>query len=264
MQNPSTTLPQPPQTELRSDTTKNLGQPPNLTPSSTIGSKFAVAITGLGLSLFVLFHMLGNLQVFLGREHYNGYAHFLKSNPEILWPGRLGLLIFFVAHIILAVRLKQKNWSARSHGYAYARNYRAASPSSRTMIYSGLVLLLFTLYHLAHFTIYLTNPGYGQLEDPLSHHHDVYSMVIWGFRDPVVTGLYVLAMIFLGLHLWHGVGSTFQSLGLNSFKWRCCTEYLGYAWTLLVVVGNIAIPVLILLEYYAGLPVLPETPTPLP
>lgn len=262
MQNATATPSSPPRPGAAAAPGRN-GPPPPPVPAGTIGSKFAVGVTGLLLSLFVLAHMLGNLQVFLGAHAINAYAHFLQSTPELLWAARTGLLVVFVVHLVLAVRLRLLSRSARSQPYAYARHYAAATVSSRSMLWTGLALFFFVIYHLAHFTGGLTQPQYFELQDP-ARHHDVYSMVVWGFRDPLVTGSYVLAMVFLGLHMWHGVASTFQSMGVNQPRWRDWTAWFGKALTVAVVVGDIAIPTLILLEYYAGLPVLPEPPQPLP
>lgn len=266
----------------------------SLVPTSTIGSKFAVGITGLGLSFFVLAHMAGNLQVFLGPAVINHYAYFLQSNKELLWAARLGLLVFLIAHLVLAIRLRLHSQSARSTPYAYSRKYQESTIASRSMIYTGLVLFLFIVFHLAHFTMgYVQGNSYGlhvsverAMEEPEAYglklptefdsraekrevvslaleekwgpleSHDVYSMVVYDFKNPLISGLYILAMVFLGMHMWHGVASAFQSLGANQPKWRFWTMRLGQVWTLAVVIGNIAIPVLILLNL---IPVAPQS-----
>ena len=124
----------------------------------TISSKYVVALTGLALTGFVLIHMLGNLLVFVGREQLNNYAHTLKSNPGLLWTARLGLLVMFVVHIYLALQLKLKNRAARPTAYVF-QHTEEASFASRTMVWSGLAILFFLLYHLAHFTLGLTDSG---------------------------------------------------------------------------------------------------------
>jgi succinate dehydrogenase / fumarate reductase cytochrome b subunit len=240
-------------------------------PTSTLGQKYIVAITGLGLTLFVIGHMVGNLQVFLGRQVLNHYAHFLKSNPEILWPVRIGLLLFFVIHMIVAINLQLKNRSARSIGYAYPRKFSEATLASRTMVWTGLLILVFLLYHLAHFTFGWTDPSHFNLRDvhdPLGHQVDVYAMVIYGFRQPVVVALYVIAQVFLGLHLAHAVPSMFQTLGINRPRWQLGLERVGLVIAWGVVIANILMPTLILLDSFlpGSFPIhfLPEAPQNIP
>ena len=217
---------------------------------STVGAKFLVAITGLALTGFVIVHMLGNLQIFLGREAINEYAHKLKSLGPLLWVARLSLLAIFVIHIWLAIRLKLRSAAHRPTGYAYERTVQA-SFASRTMIYSGLLILAFVLFHIAHFTLGLvqsapTAEGGSQnmldLHDPTKpEYHDVYRMMIIGLSNPIIAGLYIIAQIILMLHMSHGVASTFQSLGLNTPRTQSAFQILGWAVTLLVGGGNIAI-----------------------
>jgi succinate dehydrogenase / fumarate reductase cytochrome b subunit len=219
-------------------------------PLSSLSCKYIMAITGLGLSLFVLVHMLGNLQVFLGREVMNRYAHFLKSNPELLWPARIILLVFFVAHLAMGLSLTLQNQKARPVGYQYQRHYEEANLASRTMILSGLVIFAFLIYHLLHFTLGVIDVPNFAHTDPLSHQADVYGMVIRGFSQPVIVITYIIAQIFLGLHLWHGVPSLFQSLGINRPRWARGIEYFGAGFTILVIGGNILIPLLMLSGFY--------------
>jgi succinate dehydrogenase / fumarate reductase, cytochrome b subunit len=213
-------------------------------PRSSIATKYVVAITGLALTGFVLVHMLGNLLIYLGQEHLNNYAQTLKSNPGLLWTARLGLLAMFVLHVVLALQLKLKSRAARPTPYVFAHT-EEASFASRTMVWTGLAILFFLLYHLAHFTLGLTDSANFNLEDA-NRHHDVYSMVVRGFQNPLVSGLYILAMIFLGLHMSHGVQSTFQTLGITRRRWDSLIYRCGMGLTLLVVVGNISMPLAIL------------------
>lgn len=248
---------------------------PTLWPTSTVGAKFVVALTGAGLTLFVIFHMLGNLQVFLGPEVLNRYAQFLKENPELLWPARIGLLLLFVVHIALTIQLQIRNRAARPVNYVYRQQYLSADLASRTMLLTGLVILAFVIYHLLHFTVgfvqpqnfhreeitdpkkrqaYETMAGHAAREayrkelDPLYKRHDVYSMVVLGFRDWRIAVSYIIAQLFLGLHLWHAVPSLFQSLGINQPRWWSAIRSLGAAITVVVVAGNISIPLAILLR----------------
>ena len=158
--------------------------------------------------------MLGNLQIYLGQDAINAYANKLKSLPALLWSARLGLVAIFAPHIGLAIYLKLHQ-SSRD-----VRNYFVNDPiettlASRTMMSSGLVILAFTIYHLLHFTLGITDPVNHHLTDAAGR-HDVYSMVVLGFQNIYVSAAYIVAMLFLGLHLSHAASSIFQTLGVAS------------------------------------------------
>jgi succinate dehydrogenase / fumarate reductase cytochrome b subunit len=216
-------------------------------PQSTVSSKYVVAVTGWILTGFVLVHMLGNLLVYAGRDALNNYAHTLKANPGLLWSARLILLAAFLVHIGLSLKLKLRNKAARPTQYVF-QHTEEASFASRTMVWTGLAIFFFVLYHLAHFTVGLTDAQHFELHDPRGY-HDVYSMVVYGFQSPIVSGLYILAMVFLGLHMSHGVQSTFQSLGITRQRWDALIYRLGMALTLIVVIGNISMPLSILFGF---------------
>jgi succinate dehydrogenase / fumarate reductase cytochrome b subunit len=226
---------------------------------TTVGSKYVVALTGLALTAFVLVHMTGNLLIFRGREALNSYALFLKERGALLWAARLGLLAVFVLHIWLAVRLTLRNRAARPTRYAYEDTVQA-SIASRTMIWSGLVILAFVVFHLMHYTFGLvaaTAPNgknYLSLEESLAQtsphdpaqRHDVYAMTIYGFRSVPVAIAYIVAQIFLGLHLSHGVASTFQSMGWSAPRWWRLIRCIGRTIAFAVVIGNIAMPLAVM------------------
>jgi succinate dehydrogenase / fumarate reductase cytochrome b subunit len=245
----------------------------SLTPlvGSSIGGKAIVGITGLLLTGFVVGHLTGNLLIYAGQDALNEYAEFLKhaGHGALLWVARLGLLGVFVLHLFLALRLNWTNAEARPVRYVYERTVQA-SFASRYMVWTGIMVGLFVLYHLAHFTLgvadkavlpqrSLVAAGTGApVEAPAgttvnfldlrdSHgRHDVYSMVILGFQNTWVSGLYIAAQIALLLHLSHGVGSSFQSLGWNNERWGPWLKRLGLAVALLVALGNISIPLAVL------------------
>jgi succinate dehydrogenase / fumarate reductase cytochrome b subunit len=175
-----------------------------------------MAISGVFLFLFVIGHMLGNLQVFLGPESLNAYGAFLKSKPGLLWSVRFILLVIVVFHIVTGIQLALQNRRARPVRYANSKP-PYANLASRTVLISGLVIFSFVAYHLMQFTLGVTNPEYLQLEDSKGR-HDVYRMAVEGFSSPGVTFFYILAMGLLCLHLSHGVSSAFQSLGLKNKK----------------------------------------------
>jgi succinate dehydrogenase / fumarate reductase cytochrome b subunit len=228
------------------------------TLGSSVGRKMIVALTGLALLGFVIAHMLGNLQVFLGPEALNAYAANLKSLGPVLWLMRGGLVVVFVMHVGLALRLAAENRAARPERYAHPGRVQSTS-GARTMIVTGLMVLLFILYHLAHFTWGLTDPANFNIAEALQtptgpvNRHDVYSMVVLGFRQPLVSGLYLAAMACLALHLSHGVQSVFQSLGLNHPKYETCIRRLGIGLAWIIFLGNASMPVAVM----AGLVDLP-------
>lgn len=172
---------------------------------STVGKKVVMAVTGIILVTFVIGHMLGNLQMFLGAEAMNRYAAFLKSTGELLWLARAGLLIAAVLHIIAAVQLTMLNRAARPTGYA-KQEPAVSTIASRTMRLGGVLLAAFLIFHLLHFTTGTLHPAFS--------HTGVYGNVIIGFRSPWVVLFYVAAMAALGLHLFHGAWSGFRTLGL--------------------------------------------------
>ncbi|HBI43143.1 MAG TPA: succinate:quinone oxidoreductase [Planctomycetales bacterium] len=221
---------------------------------STLASKYVMAVTGAGLMGFVIVHMLGNLQIFLGRQALNDYAHHLEEVPTLLWIARAGLLTIFIVHIVFGLRLWTLSRRARPVRYVYEDTVQA-SWASRHMLLTGLVILAFVIYHLLHFTFGLTDPKdykyaldrYAVPMDPALHPElDVAEMVVRGFEKPLVSIAYVVAMIVLGLHLWHGAGSWLQSLGLKNKRTMLLIDGLGAAVAVLIVIGNCAIPLAIL------------------
>ena len=220
---------------------------------SSLGSKYVMAVTGLGLIGFVIAHMLGNLQIFLGRQALNDYAHHLEEIPTILWTARAGLLTIFVIHIIFGFRLWQYNRAARPVGY-YVHDSVQASWASRHMLLTGLVILAFVIYHLLHFTFGVVDPEhhkwlltqYKAADPAATPEYDVTAMVVGSFAQWPISLSYVAAMVFLGLHLWHGAGSWLQSLGWNSKRWQRLIDCLSVAVAVAIVVGNCSIPLAIL------------------
>mgnify|MGYP005994152891 CR=1 FL=1 len=217
---------------------------------TSLGRKMIVAITGLGLLGFVIVHMLGNLQVFAGQEALNAYAAQLHSLGPVLWVARLGLLAMGAVHIGLALRLAAENKAARPVAYAHQGRVQSTS-AARLMTISGLTILAFLLFHLAHFTWGWTHPEHKELVETLADgttRPDVYSMVVLGFQSPFVSVLYMAAMGLLGWHILHGVQSVAQTLGLQSPKHRDIITKAGYGLAALLVVGNTIMPLACLLR----------------
>ncbi len=218
--------------------------------SSSIGRKWIVALTGLVLFGFVIGHLIGNLQIFLGSpEPINRYGAFLQGLGEVLWAIRFFLLAMLVLHIVFTVKLRAESRAARPAKYAVT-NYKASSPPARWMLLSGLMVFCFIVYHLLHFTAQVPAVnGLGQNFETLHDaqgRHDVYRMMILGFSNPVASAFYVVAVALLALHLNHGIMSMFQTLGLNSGKVRPLWEKGGPALSWLIFLGYASIPVAVL------------------
>jgi succinate dehydrogenase / fumarate reductase, cytochrome b subunit len=206
---------------------------------TSLGSKVLVALSGLGLAGFVLFHMLGNLQVFEGANALNSYAAFLREMPILLWAARLGLFGVVSMHIGLAVRLVMHNRRARPVGYA-VREYRQASVASRTMALTGGLLLLFIVFHLLHLTVGVVDSSFTDRLDAQGH-RDVFAKVIHAFQNPLFVVLYLAGQVVLGLHLSHALSSTLQTLGIEHPILERLFRGAGPVVALLVVAGNMAI-----------------------
>ncbi len=206
---------------------------------SSIGQKVVMAVSGLVLYTFVIGHMLGNLQIFLGRQVMNHYAVFLREflHGQGLWIARAGLRVAVVLHVWMAVALTLSNWAARPVGY---REWQAreSTYASRTMVWSGPLLALFILYHLAHLTLGIAGQGFREGE--------VYDNVVLGFTNPFVSAFYILAMLALGLHMYHGFWSLLQSLGLSHARWNTLRRTVSTLLAVVVVAGNISIPVAVM------------------
>lgn len=206
---------------------------------SSLGKKYVVAVTGFLLFVFVVMHMLGNLQIFLGPNAINAYAAFLKSTPELLWPARIGLLVIVILHIGTTISLWRENRAARPVKYDRGKP-PASSLAARTMIVSGLIIFAFIVFHLAHFTVGLVNPALLALRDPKGR-HDVYQMMVDGFSHPFISTFYIVAMGLLCLHLGHGASSMFQSLGLKNRAWDGAIDKFAKIAAAAIFIGNCAI-----------------------
>jgi succinate dehydrogenase / fumarate reductase cytochrome b subunit len=222
---------------------------------SSVGSKVLIALTGFGLVTFVSFHLIGNLKLLSGDpSSINKYAYFLKHDLGLLiWIARGGLLATFVLHIVLAVRLKRRALEARPVPYVHAVSAQAGI-ASRSMIWTGAVVGLFTLFHLAHFTFGLfhgvyvpTDHGlvwtpYLELKDTMDPlRHNVYEMMVAGFSNVLLAAIYLIAQVVLFVHLRHGIPSLFQTLGLKNVRFRGPIDILGLLIALTILIGNSAI-----------------------
>lgn len=212
---------------------------------SSIGRKSIVAVTGLGLILFLIVHMLGNLLIFQGPDAINAYGVALRATPILLWIIRGGLLVFFLMHVALAVKLNMENRAARPVGYSKRKTVKATF-ASRSMLETGLIVLFFLIYHLLHYTLGLAHTDFFQYQDAAGR-HDVYRMVILSFQQPLISGAYIVAMVFLALHLSHALPALFQTLGWNAVRFETLFRRLGVGFAIFMFLGFISIPVCVML-----------------
>jgi succinate dehydrogenase / fumarate reductase cytochrome b subunit len=227
---------------------------------SSIGRKILMAATGLILVGFATGHMVGNLQIFAHPDKINGYAHFLQSMGPLLWAVRLVLLACAVVHVWAAVALVLENRTARGPEPYGVSKWLNAAFSSRYMKHTGVVVLAFLVYHLAHFTVgtaqagsfkaalpeYVMKGEFHLMGIPVVAKglpvHDVYSMVFLGFANPAVSVFYLIAIALLTLHLLHGIDSMFQTLGLRNHRWVVGLRRLVVLYCLVYLLGNFAVP----------------------
>ena len=216
--------------------------------NSSLGKKYIMALTGAALFVFVIGHLIGNLQVFGPPEMINSYAHFLKSKPGLLWGARIGLLVVVALHIASAVTLAALNRAARPEPYAGRSSY-GSTAASRYMLVSGLVIAAFIVYHLAHFTALL--PGingagdFSKLKTVLHGEEvpDVYAMMVLGFQVWWVVLFYLVAQAMLFAHLGHGLASLFQSLGFRNHVWWPRIQMLAKVGSIAIFAGYAAIAI---------------------
>ncbi len=212
---------------------------------TAVGKKWVMAITGIGLIGYVVAHMFGNLKLFLGAEGIYHYGEFLRDMGEpifprtvVLWLLRLGLITFFALHIHSAYTLTRMNQASRSTRYQGGRDYQAANFASRTMRWTGIIVGLFVLFHLADLTWGWTSDDWVR--------GDVYNNVVDSFQRWPVALLYIVANIALGIHIFHGAWSMFQSLGINNPAYNRLRQGLAYTLAAVIVIGNLAFPIAVL------------------
>ena len=229
---------------------------------TSVGKKIIMALSGFMLVGFVVFHMYGNLKMYQGAAAFNDYALGLRmigypifGYEDLLWIARFGLIAAVFAHIWAATSLtlqSRESTMARGvmPGAAYGKKKRQTSYAAYTMRWGGVVLLLFIIFHLLHLTFGVVGYGAGEFIHPHGSgsgtEFEAYNNVVFGFQNPLIVGFYTLATIFLGLHLFHGVWSMFQTLGLNNRKYDMLFRGLAIAVAVVVVVGNLTFPIAVL------------------
>jgi len=207
--------------------------------NSQIGKKIVMAVTGLIGVGFVVGHMLGNLQMFQGPEKMNSYAAFLKSLGGLLWLARLVLLGAVILHVVAAVQLTRQKRAARPVGYAHGTQWEVSTFASRSIRWGGLLLLVFIVFHILHFTTLSIFPGYS--------HTNVYGNVIAGFSHWWVSLFYLVAMAALFFHLYHGVWSSPRTLGAVKPSRNPLVRRVAPVIAILVYLGFSAVPAAVLL-----------------
>jgi len=211
---------------------------------TSIGKKWVMGITGIMLMGFVLVHMIGNLHMYEGPSHFNAYGEALRDlggelapRTVVLWLLRLGLIAAFVLHIHAAVSLTRINHAARPQKYQSDRTYLAANWASRSMRWTGVIILLFLIFHLADLTW-----GWWLGDDYIRG--DVYNNVVRSLSSVPIAVIYVIANIALAVHLYHGAWSLFQSLGLNNPRFNGARRTFATGFALVILVGNLSFPIM--------------------
>lgn len=211
---------------------------------TSIGKKVVMAVTGFILIGYVVVHMVANLKVFQGREALNAYGVFLRTvggpvftEEQLLWVARIVLLGAVVLHMVAAYQLTRRSTASRPVPYARTppvqTNYAA-----RTMRWGGVIIILFVIYHILHFTTGTVHPNF--------EHGDIYHNVIAGFQVWYVAAFYIAAMLALGLHLYHGVWSMFQTIGWNNARYTRPLHIFAAVVAVAVVIGFISVPIAVL------------------
>ncbi|MEN9824581.1 MAG: hypothetical protein RI953_326 [Pseudomonadota bacterium] len=213
--------------------------------NSSIGRKYVMALSGLVWVLFVLTHMIGNLLIFVGKDAYNMYSHKLITNP-LIFVAEAALVIFIGAHAMTGISLRLNNNRSKPNLYAVTpKGVKGASLASKSMIWSGTITLVFLVLHLITFKYgqYYTysKDGVDVVVDGLKV-RDIHQLVLECFEKPGYVAWYAFCLVLVGLHLYHGVSSSFQTLGLNHPKFNNAIKLFGWTYAIIVAAGFLAVP----------------------
>jgi succinate dehydrogenase / fumarate reductase, cytochrome b subunit len=211
--------------------------------SNTVGKKVVMAVTGIILFGFIIGHMAGNLQFFLGPDKLDAYAENLRHVPALLWGVRGVMLVAVILHIASSISLARLQRAARPVGYVRKQSV-GSTYASRTMYWSGPIVLAFLIYHLLHMTFGTVHPHFQDLRP--------YENLVAGFSNPIVSVAYIISIVLLGMHLYHGLWSMFQTLGAAHPRYTPKLRAFAKITTFLIVVGFIAVPIAILAGFRPG------------
>ena len=228
-------------------TSKTSSSIPAQLVGTSVGKKILMAVTGFVAFGYIIGHMLGNLQIFIGPDQINTYAKALHMYPALLWVVRSALIVAFGIHVWLGAQLKLENMAARPIGYE-RKNTVKATLASRTMIWTGLTVFAFLVYHILHFTATTIDPSFATFED-MQQRHDTYRMIIVGFQNVPVSIMYIISVGLVCYHLSHGIASMFQSLGWNNRDAEKKLRVIAVAISTIVFLGFAAVPVAVLTGY---------------
>jgi succinate dehydrogenase / fumarate reductase cytochrome b subunit len=204
---------------------------------STLGKKILMAVTGVILFGFLVGHMLGNLQIYIGADQLNHYAELLQKNRPMLWGARTVLMLCALVHIFAAAQVWLRNRRSRPVKYKVFKP-PAVDYAARTMVWSGPIILFFLLYHLGHLTVGCIHPQFVA--------GDVYSNVVNGFKLPWVAAVYIVANLLVAFHLYHGLWSLFQTMGWDHPRFNRWRRILALVMAVVIGAGNISIPLAVL------------------
>jgi len=211
---------------------------------STIGLKAIMAVTGVIMFGYLVGHVTGNWLVFAGREKINAYSAFLHHAHLLLWGTRVLLLASVILHVWATARFLALRSEARPVAYGFKASH-GSTFAARTMYWSGPVVLLFIIYHILHLTTGTVHPSFHVNAE--THQVDVYQNLVDGFKAPLASGIYIVGMLAIGLHLSHGLWSMLQTVGVNRPNWECTLRSLAVVLGMGICAGFIAVPAAVLL-----------------
>jgi len=213
---------------------------------SNIGLKVLMALTGVVMFGYLVGHVSGNMLIFSGRAAINGYSQFLHQTKWLLWGTRILLLASVLVHIWATVQFLKLRSAARPVAYVMKEPH-GTTFAARTMYWSGPVIALFVIYHILHLTTGTLHPTFAKNVDPATHHVDVYQNLVDDFSRPLPSGIYIVAMLAIALHLSHGVWSMLQTIGVNRPNWECALRSIAVVCAVVICGAFIAVPVAVLL-----------------
>jgi succinate dehydrogenase / fumarate reductase cytochrome b subunit len=214
--------------------------------TTSVGKKVVMAITGFIVFGFVVVHLIGNLQIFSGPEKLNDYAAFLQGLGAGLWAFRAVLLVSVVLHVIAATQVTIQSWCARPKGYAVTR-YQTTTYAARTMRWGGPIIALFVVYHLLHLTTGQLHPQPTGFIVQAGEHINVYNNIVYGFQIWWTSAIYIIAILAIALHFYHGVWSMMQTVGINHPRYNQWRRIGAVLFAVFVAAAGVSIPVAVLI-----------------